>query len=172
MYKEVCDPVKSCDYCQKINFICKYSSRLNLLFTGLFRTFSGELTGALPRTTSEIGSLFISVKHFKSCPLADPTSSITAPEVVAFIKQHFTYLFGRSCPIISNVGLCSTARSLEMFLNKYSIDWHSVMANTPMSSGWAERMVRTMKNAIGKVEHRKPSDRDIAVPRVLCRYKR
>lgn len=46
------------------------------------------------------------------------------------------------------------------------------MAYAFISNGRERKMVRTIKSAVGRMVHRKPSDWDFAVPRILNGYRR
>lgn len=116
--------------------------------------------------------LVIGVDQLTGWPLAYPTSSATASEVIAFIKKHTIYSLGRPRLIISGNGPYYTASLLKKFLSKYSIDWKTVMAYASMSNSRLERMIRTIKGSIGKMVHCKQFDWDIAAPRVPYGYRR
>lgn len=86
MYREVGDYVQTCKNWQRTSFVPMYCSRLKTALTRIFDTFSTDLAGPLFTTTRGLRLLLICVEHLTDGPLAYPTSSTTASEVVAFIK--------------------------------------------------------------------------------------
>lgn len=122
MYKEVCEYVKTCEDCQRMSFISKYSSRLKVPWTRLFSTLSIEFAGPFPTTTRGMSFLLVCVEYLTGWPLAYPNTSAVASEVIAFIKQHTIFSFGRPRLITSDNSPCFTASSLEKFPSKCGIN--------------------------------------------------
>lgn len=169
--KKGCKYVKINEDSQRECFIPEYVSRLKAPSTCVFDIFSTDFSEPLRTNARRMRVVLIFVNHLMGWLLAYPTSSATAWEGVALMK-HFSSSSGRPGLIISYIGPCSTASSLEKFLSKYSIDWKIVMAYAPNSSGRVGRKVCTIKGAIARMGHRKPSDWDLAVPHVLYGYRR
>lgn len=172
MYENVCNYVKTCQDCQRMSFVSKYSSGLKASLTRLFDRFSMELSGPVPLITREMRFLLICAKHLTDWRLACLTSSATASEVISIIQQHINYSFGRPRLIVLETGLCLTARLLDKFRNKYSVDCKTMMEYAVRWNGRADRMARTIKGATGKMMHHKPLDCDRTVLRVLYGYRR
>lgn len=126
--------------------------------TRLFDTTSTDFAGARSATSRGIKLLLICAEHLKGWRLAYRTSAATALEIIAFIKQHIIYSFGKRGLIISDNGLCFTASLLEKILSKDDINLKTVMAYAPVLKGRTERIVRIFKGAIDEVVHCKPSD--------------
>lgn len=82
----------------------------------------------LPMTACGMTVLLIYVEYLTEWVLVYPTSSGTASEVIAFIKQHKNYLFRRCQIIVADNGPCFMASSLEDHLAENSTNWNSVMA--------------------------------------------
>ena len=172
MYKEVHDYVKTCEDCQKMTRIPRYYSGLRTPMTSLFDVFSIDFAGPLPTTPRGNKHLLICVEHLTGWPIVCPTPTATASEVITFVDDRIILPFGKPRVIVSDNGPCFTARSLEAFMNVNDIKWKTVMAYAPMSNGRAERIVGTIKGAIGKMVRTNPLDWDLAVRKVLYGYRR
>lgn len=157
--------------CQRTSFVPKYSSRLKALLARLFNILSTDFSRSLLKTNRGMRFLLFGAEQLTCWPVAHPSSSATASEVTAFIEQHTTHSFGMPRLVISDIGPCFTASSSESFLIKYSFEWKTVVAYALTSNGRAERRIRTIRAAIGKIVHCKPSDWDFAVPRVRNGYR-
>lgn len=88
MCKEVCDYVKTCEDFQRLKIVFKYSSRLKASLTRLLDSFPIDFARTLPKTRREMSSLPICVERLTRWPLAQSTLSVTALEVLTFIKPH------------------------------------------------------------------------------------
>lgn len=112
------------------------------------------------------------MEHLTGWPIAYPTPTATASEVLDFVEKNIILPFGMPRLFVSDNGPCFTAWSLEVFMKENGIKWKTVLAYAPMSNGRAKRMVRTVKAGIAKMVFNQPTQWDLALDKVLYGYRR
>ena len=172
MYKDIFEYVKTCEDCQKMNAIPKYRTALRTPITSLFDVFSIDFAGPFNTTPRGNKHLLVCMEHLTGWPIVCPTPTATAAEVINFVEDQIILPFGHPKTIVSDNGPCFTARSLATYMQEKQVNWKTVLAYAPMSNGRAERMVGTIKRAIGKMARSNPLDWDLAVSKVLYGYRR
>ena len=67
--------------------------------------------------------MLVAVEHLTGCPIAKPTATSTAEEVVKFIEEEIIYSFGSPGMIVSDNETCFTAAALDNLMVKHGIEW-------------------------------------------------
>ena len=148
--KDLADYVRGCDGCQKATTLPKYKTTLHFPITSLFGTFSVDFAWPLPRSDSAKRYVLVAVEHLSGWPIAKPTATSTAEEVVKFIEEEIVYSFSSPGMIVSENATWFTAAELDNLMKKHGIERKTVLAYAPMSNGRAERMIGTLKRAARK----------------------
>lgn len=72
-------------------------------------------------------------------------------EVVrSFIYTEFIHPFGITQIFVSDNAQCFTVVLMKEFTAQHGIEWKTVSSFAPISNGWAERMVQTVKAGVEK----------------------
>lgn len=150
----------------------KYRTGLRAPITTLFDVFSIDFAGPFIVTKNDYKYLLICVEHLTGWPLVTPTRTATADEVIRFVQNEIILPFGHPRINVSGNATCFTAGVLQDYMLKMGITWKTVLAYAPMSNGRAERMVGTIKRAIGKMVLKNVQAWDEVLPSVLYGYRR
>lgn len=172
MCKEVGGYFKTCDSCQKMRVFFSYSFSWRAFFAGVFDTFAIDLPKPLSTTTHEMKLLLLCSNRSIDCFIVYLVSSAVVSEVIAFFKQHVTFSFGRPRLTISDDGSCSAVNALGKLPSRYRISWKAVLTYALPSKCRAEKLICTTKISVGEIVHRRLSDWDLGVLRVLHGYRR
>lgn len=170
--KEVFRYVKTCDACQRMAKLPPYHTALTRPITSLFEVYSIDFSGKLPRTARGFQYLLICVEHLTGWPIVIPTMTATAEVVKDFIGTHIIHPFGIPRTVVSDNAGCFTSLLMTEFCRERGIKWKPVLAYAPMSNGRAERMVKTIKEAVSKLVSDQPLEWDELAGQVAYGYRR
>lgn len=159
MPRDTTNYVSTCDECQRMKSVPKYITTLHLPITALFDVFSMDFAGPFPTSgQSAPRYLLVCVEHLTNWPIVKATWNSTAETDLTFMKHDIFSYFDARKAIVSDNSSCFNARSLWEYVNKINTTWNTVLAYAPMSNRKAERMVGTMKQAIGWLALKRPED--------------
>lgn len=72
--------------------------------------------------------------------------------------------------VVSDNAQCFTTVMMKEFTGHEGIEWKKVWASVPMSNGWAERMVQSVKSSVEKISRYHEEDLDKNIGRVVYGY--
>lgn len=137
--------VKNCVGCQKSKPIPKYRTTLKLSLTGLFDTFSVDLTGPLSLGLNVETYLLITVERLKVWPVVKIGTRDTSYVVLSFVQEELLFSFCRPRYIVSDSTRCFIAYRNQDLRNTNEIIWKTVRQYAPICNGRRERLMRTIK---------------------------
>lgn len=107
-----------------------------------------HFSGPLPPGSYDARYLWISVGHLTGWPVAQITTRDTSNIFLSFIKEKILFAFGPPKYIISTSARCSTAGSVQSFMNYQYIIGKTILQYAPMRNGNTEPMVGGLKQAV------------------------
>lgn len=143
--------VQTCDACQRMKAPEANLTSLYIPQTSLFEVFSVAFAGLFPITKRRNRFLLVYVEHLTEWPIVKATGRVTMKLVVSVLKTEVILSFGAPKTILSDNAACFTAQAVQRLMKSIGTEWRIVLAYATMSNGRAERMVKTMKKAIGRV---------------------
>lgn len=130
----------------------RYVSNLKRPVAGLFDVFSIDFAGPFP--VPYVGGpkyLLVCVEHLTGWPVVRATKDATSKTVMDFVEKNIVHSFGPPKTVVIDNASCFTAVNLVDYMKASGIEWKTVAAYAPMSNGRAERMVGTIKKAVGRL---------------------
>lgn len=139
--------------------------------SGLFHTVSIDAAGPLPATPQGNKYMLVAVEHLSGWPIALAVQRVDAVAVTDFIEQLIVRPYTIPRMMISDNGTPFASSHTQQYAKRRGIDWRFVAAYNPQGNGRAERMIRTLKNAISKMVHDNLTEWDCALPAALEGYR-
>ena len=96
---------------------------------------------------------------------------VTATEVTDFIEQLIVRPYTTPLMMVSDNGTPFTSTHTQQYAKRRGITWKLTAAYNPQGNGRAERMIRTLKNAVAKIIHDHLTEWDAALPAALHGYR-
>ena len=153
LYREVRNYVRACHNCQRRQ---PFGSEVvrnppSAPISGLWDTVSIDFAGPLPVTAKGNRYLLIAVEHLTGWPIARALPSAISTGVTSFVEEKICNTYATPKVIVSDNGAQFTSLHVRHFAADREIEWRTVAAYNPQGNGRAERMVRTIKDALAKM---------------------
>lgn len=151
MLGELASYAKSCDPCLRMKKTAPYKTLLYSYYpqSGLSDILSIAVAGLLSVTIKENWYLLVFSEHLSGWFIAKAAKFVTTEVVISFIENERVYPFAAQKTVVSNTAICLSARLLRKIIKRRGTRWHTELLYAPMSNGRTERMVKTIKRAVG-----------------------
>ena len=139
--------------------------------SGLWDTVSIDFAGHLPRTPRGNRYILVPVEHFTRWPISRAYPNALASIVTTFLEDNIFEPYAIPKMILSDSGSQFTAAHTVDFALTHGIRWVRTSPYNPRGNGRAERMIRTLKDALAKMIANHVTDWDLHLSAAVRGYR-
>ncbi|WCJ35536.1 Pro-Pol polyprotein [Euphorbia peplus] len=150
MNNDAAEFVKKCAACQAHSPVLKSpaSGLEGIKVAWPFATWGIDIVGQFPMSTNQKQYVIVAVDHFTKWVEAEAVSSITAQQIVKFVKNSIVYRFGVPNTIITDNGKQFDSVLFRHFCEREGIKLRFSSVFHPQTNGMTERTNRTIMEGI------------------------